>query len=230
MKITKILILSITLLFITACGNRTQFKAQEPLENAALVYIYSHMQISTDDSSGRAEYNIRINNKPVMERIRDGEYMVFNLKPQPMTISATKNQIREKVLNLDLKSGQIYYLKINDSQDGSTFDFIVVKNSLGAQEIAKTGLAGSSEESQDNIITEFVNPKETDSMEVKPTVAPATAVAPIAVPQASTPVPAASAATPMSKTDEIMKAYEMKEKGIVSDEEFKALKTNILNK
>nr|MDA3908530.1 hypothetical protein [Sulfurimonas sp.] len=178
-----------------------------------------------DESMSDGEYNIRINNKQVMQRIKDGEYMVFNLKPQAMTISATKKQIQERVLKLDLKSGYIYYLKIKDNQEGSTFDFVKVNNSLASEEIAKTGLAGSSEESQDNIITEFVNPKETDSMEVIPTAAPA-AVAPVVIPKASTPAPAA----PMSKTDEIMKAYGLKEKGIISDEEFKSLKTNILNK
>ncbi|WP_373035218.1 hypothetical protein [Sulfurimonas sp.] len=227
MRIVKIFLLSIILMLVAACGNRTSFKEQEPLENASLVYIYAEMKVSADDSSGYSQYNIRINNKPVMERIRDKEYMVFNLKPQPMTISATKKQIQEKVLNLDLKPGKIYYLKIVDNQDGSIFNFIKVENSIGLKEIAKTGLAGSSEESQENIITEFVNPKETESMEVKSSVtaAPKT-VAPVAVPQVSAPV----TAMPMSKTDEIMKAYGLKEKGIISDEEFKALKTNILNK
>ena len=32
----------------------------------------------------------------------------------------------------------------------------------------------------------------------------------------------------LSKTDEIEKAYKLKERGIISDEEFQALKTNIL--
>jgi uncharacterized protein DUF2846 len=230
MKIIKILLLSLILLLLTGCGNRTPFKAQEPLENAALVYIYTTTSVTSDENTNESDYSIRINNKPVMQRIKSGEYMVFNLKPQPMTISTTKKQIDEKVLNLDLKTGQIYYLKIKDDLDDGSFAFHKVENSIGSKEIAKTGLAGSSEESQENIITEFVNPKETESVEVKPTVAPATAVVPVVVPQASAPAPAASAAAPVSKTDEIMKAYEMKEKGIVSDEEFKALKTNILNK
>ncbi|PHQ65727.1 MAG: hypothetical protein COB99_02315 [Sulfurimonas sp.] len=228
MKTVKILLLTITLLLITACGNRTPFKKQEPLENAALVYIYAELKVSADDSMSDSEYNIRINNKPVMQRIKDGEYMVFNLKPQPMTISATKKQIQEEVLDMNLKTGQIYYLKISDNQEGNTFEFIEVKSSIASKEIAKTGLAGSMEESPENIITEFVNPKNTESMEVKPTAAPATIVAPVVIPQASVPAPAAVA--PMSKTDEIMKAYGLKEKGIISDEEFKALKTNILNK
>jgi hypothetical protein len=228
MKTTKILLLSITLLLITACGNKTPFKEQEPLENAALVYIYAPVQILSDENSNAPEYSIRINNKPYMQRVREGEYIVLNLKPQAMTISATRKQVEEKVLDMDLKTGQIYYLKML-TLDGGTFDFVQVKNSIASKEIASTGLAGSSEESQENIITEFVNPKETETMQVKAASTPV--VAPVVVPQASTPratTPQAPAS--MSKTDEIMKAYEMKEKGILNDEEFKTLKTNILNK
>ncbi len=235
MKIIKTLLLLATLLLVTACGNRLPFKAQEPLENAALVYIYATTSVTSDDTTNESDYSIRINNKPVMQRIVQGEYMVFNLKPQPMTISATKKQIEEQVLNLDLKTGQIYYLKIKDDLDGGGFEFVEVKNSLGSKEIVKTGLVGTSVDSPENIITEFVNPKETESesVEVKAAVAPV--VAPVAVPTATvatTPTPVASvpAVQNISKTDEIMKAYGLKEKGIISDEEFKALKTDILNK
>ncbi|MCK9491261.1 MAG: DUF2846 domain-containing protein [Sulfurimonas sp.] len=224
MNIVKTLLLTATLLLFSACGNKTAFKLQEPLENAALVYVYAKVKLDSSESSNRGEYSLRINNKPVMQRVRDGEYMVFNLKPQPMTLSATKAQIQEVVLDLDLKAGETYYFKIVDSQDGSAFDFVKVKNSEAKTEIASTGLAGSSEESPENIITEFVNPKKTESMEVvAPVVVPVTTQVPMAK---QTPMQTA----PMSKTDEIMKAYEMKEKGILSDEEFKTLKTNILNK
>ena len=224
MNIVKTLILTATLLLFSACGNKTAFKLQEPLQNAALVYVYAKIKLDSSEGFNRGEYSLRINNKPIMQRIKDGEYMVLNLKPQAMTISATKAQIQEVVLDLDLKAGETYYFKIVDSQDGSAFDFVKVKNSEAKTEIASTGLAGSSEESPENIITEFVNPKKTESMEVvAPVVVPVTTQVPMAK---QTPMQTA----PMSKTDEIMKAYEMKEKGILSDEEFKTLKTNILNK
>lgn len=211
MKIIQIFLLTIILLLITACGNRAQFKKQEPLENAALVYIYSLEQVIADDGTSDPEYSIRINNKPYMQRIKEGEYIVLNLKPQAMSISATKKQVQEKVLNMDLKNGQIYYLKIK-TLEGGAFDFNQVDNSVALNEITKTGLAGSSVESTENIITEFVNPKETESFEVK--AAPASTVAPATV----------------SKTEEIMRAHALKEKGIISDEEFKILKANILEK
>jgi len=222
MNILKTLLLTATLLLVSGCGNKTAFKLQEPLDNAALVYIYAKVKLDSSESSNRGEYSLRINNKPVMQRIRDGEYMVFNLKPQAMTLSATKAQIQEVVLDLDLKAGETYYFKIVDSQDGSAYDFVKVQSSDAKTEIASTGLAGSSEESPENIITEFVKPSKTESMEV---------VAPVVVPVAAQAAPQAQMQTaPVSKTDEIMKAYEMKEKGILSDEEFKTLKTNILDK
>ena len=93
------------------------------MENAALVYIYVDVQVSADDNTYESDYNIRINKKPVMQRIKEGEYMVLNLKPQAMTISATKKQVQEKVLNLDLKTGQIYYLKIKNNLEGDTLEF-----------------------------------------------------------------------------------------------------------
>ena len=226
MNIVKTLLLIATLLLFSACGNKTAFKLQEPLDNAALVYVYAKVKLDSSEGTNRGEYSLRINNKPVMQRVKDGEYMALNLKPQAMTISATKGQIQEVVLDLDLKAGQTYYLKIVDSQDGSAFDFVKVKNSEAKIDIASTGLAGSSEESPENIITELINPKNSDSMEVK-------AVVPVVVP-AATQTPVASKAqiqtVPMSKTDEIMKAYGLKEKGIIDEQEFKALKTNILNK
>nr|WP_321266779.1 hypothetical protein [uncultured Sulfurimonas sp.] len=229
MNILKTLLLATILLLMTACGNKTAFKLQEPLDKAALVYVYAKMNLGSSEGSSRGEYSIRINNKPVMQRIQDGEYMVFNLKAQAMTLSATKKQIQEVVLDLDLKEGQTYYLKIKDTQDGSGFDFVQMNSSEAKTEIASTGLAGSSEESPENIITEFVNPKDSESMEVKPAVASTPVVAaPVVVPQASP--RSTTPKAPMSKTDEIMKAYDMKEKGILNEEEFKTLKSNILNK
>ncbi|WP_294960733.1 hypothetical protein [Sulfurimonas sp.] len=216
MKIINILLLSIALFLITACGNRTPFKTQTPLEKASLVYIYTLSQVSFDDNPSNPEYSIRINNKRYSQRIKEDEYIALNLKPQKMTISATKKQIEEKVLNMDLKIGQIYYVKMI-TKDGGSFEFVQVNNDIGSKEITKTGLAGSSEEAEENIITEFINPKDTESVEVKATT--------------TTLVPTTNqTVAPMSKTDEIMKAYDLKQKGIINDEEFKTLKINILSK
>ncbi|MCX6052711.1 MAG: DUF2846 domain-containing protein [Campylobacterales bacterium] len=224
MKSIKIVIMAIVLLLVTACGNKTPFSAQQPLENSALVYVYASSAMSSGEGTSSKDFNIRINNKRFLQRIKSGEYMAFNLKPEAMTLSATRSQIEEKVLKLNLQSGQIYYLRIKDNMDGDKFEFEQIANAIASKEITKTGLAGSSEESPANIITEFVNPKEDKKEEVIVKAQPATVAQPAAVAQ-----PVANTKS-LSKSDEIEKAYNLKEKGILSEQEYKALKTEILAK
>jgi len=79
-------------------------------------------------------------------------------------------------------------------------------------ELMKTGLAGSSVESEENIIDIFTDePKKEE---------PAVVTSPLMTPKVNT----------TSKMDEIQKAFDMKEKGMLSEDEFKALKSEILAK
>ena len=230
-KIVTVIGLLVVSLLFTGCGNKVSFKAQEPLENAALVYVYVTQNVGTEESMRSSDYSIRINNKRYLERIRGGEFISFNLKPQAMTISATRAQIEEKVLDMDLKAGQIYYLKVRDNLDGGKFDFELMDNAQASKEIAKTGLAGSSVESPENIITEFVtgssSVKEEDMM-VKQQPAPVQA-APQPVVYAA-PAPKAQPSAPSAKMEDVQKAFKLKEQGILSDAEFQKLKTEILSK
>ena len=199
MKILKTLTLTLILLLITACGSRVPFKKQEPLENAALVYVYVPESVTAGEDTQTYDYSIRINNKRYLERITEGEYLAFNLKPLTIDLSATRAQVEEHKLSVTLQAGQIYYFKIQ-KQDDATFTFERVEPSIASKEIAKTGLAGSSVESEENIITEFVNPKEdkqedvmikptqsaqptaTQTTSVAPAVAPVTTSAPVQTP------------------------------------------------
>jgi len=237
MKILKTLILSLILLLVTACGNRVPFKKQEPLENAALVYVYVPATVSTGEDTQTYDYSIRINNKRYLERIEDGEYLAFNLKPLTIDISATRNQVVEHKLTVTLQSGKVYYFKI-DKQDDGGFSFEMVEPNVAVKEIAKTGLAGSSVESEDNIITEFVNPKEDkkEDVMVKAT-QPAQSVQPQTVTTTPVVAPVQTITTTQapkrvtaSKLDEIKEAYQMKKDGLISDEEFQTLKAQILAK
>ncbi|MCX6075791.1 MAG: DUF2846 domain-containing protein [Campylobacterales bacterium] len=219
MKNVKNIIVVVILLLLAACGNKTPYSVQKPLENAALVYVYADSAVGYYGEGMTSTYfNIRINNKRYLQRIRSGEYLAFDLKPEAMSISATRAQIEEKVVKLDLKAGQIYYLKIRDNLDGGRFEFEQMNEEVAVKEIAKTGLAGSSEESTKNIITEFVNSKEDKKENTSAKVESTTT----AQPNADT--------NGLSKSDEIEKAHNLKEKGILSEEEFKALKTEILTK
>ena len=232
------LLLSLVVLMFSACGNKIAFKPQEPLSNAALVYVYAVTNISSDENTNESDFIIRINNKPTMQRVKGGEYVAFNLKPVELSISVTKKEVEEKVIKLNLKSGHIYYLRITDNLDDARFAFELVDNSIASKEIAKTGLAGTNEESPDNIITAFVNPKEKESVEVKATQkvqnvqqpSKDAVVTPVQKSVQTYQAPTPIAQPSLSKTDEIMKAYSLKEKGIISDDEFKALKSDILKK
>ena len=195
------------LLLLSACGSKIPFKKQEPLANSALVYIYLPSNIGTSDSDYSSDYNIRFNGRQVMEKISSNEYMAFNVKPEKVDVSVVRKQIEEKVISLDLKVGQVYYLKIEDNLAGNNFNFIRMNKSDAYPELIKTGLAGSSVESEDNIINVFTDePKKEESV--------------VATPTANT----------SSKIDEIQKAYDMKEKGMLSEDEFNSLKSEILAK
>ncbi len=138
--------------------------------------------------------------------------MAFNVKPEQVEISVVRKQIEKKSITLDLKVGQTYYLKIADNLAGNNFDFLRMNKRDAYPELAKTGLSGSTVENEDNIINVFTDePKEDESVIVAP-LAPQTTL---------------STSSP-SKMDEIQKAYDMKEKGMLSEDEFKALKAEIL--
>ena len=235
-KILIVLGLVFVSLMFNACANKAPFKAQKPLDKAALIYIYVVAGESSGDEASHSDYNIRINGKRYLERIESGEYMVFNLKPNPTLMSAVKGQIIEQHIKLNLKAGDVNYLRITDNTELGEFGFEQVPAKVAMSEISHTGLAGSSLEDPKNIITELMGMDEDkDSSVVKaktnavPTMSEADIDAIIekklSAKGISTKVPKN---TESSKLDKIKEAYEMKKEGILSDEEFKALKADIL--
>jgi len=213
MKIFKILILLIALLFISGCGNKLAFKPQETLEKGSLVYIYVPIRVSSDDSSNASDYMLRINNKLYKRRIEQGEYIALKLKPNQTKISATKMEIQEKVLDLNLMPSKIYYLKITDDMSDGDFMFEIVSSEKGLKEISKTGLAGSNEESPENVITEFFDSEDDNSSDIK----------------VNEDASSEREVKITSKLQELQNAAELKEKGLLTDEEFNKLKAEILN-
>jgi len=216
MKIFKILMLLITLLFISACGNKLTFKPQEALENGSLVYVYVPVRVSSDDGSTASDYVIRINNKQYKRRIEQGEYVLLELKPNQTKISATKMEIQEIVLDLNLAPSQIYYLQITDDMSDGDFAFENVSSEKALKEISKTGLAGSNAKASQNVITEFFDSKDDNASDVKVKEEAQEQKEPLA--------------TTTSKIEELQDAAELKERGLLTDEEFNKLKAEILAK
>ena len=172
----------------------------------------------------------------------------FNLKPNPTLMSAVKGQIIEKHVKLNLKAGDVNYLRITDSAIGGEFGFEKVSSEVGREEIAKTGLAGSNIEDPDNIITELIGEESSDDSIVGskgkgiPALTEAqidaiiekklgerAAAAPVQTPvQAATPT--YSPTPKLSKMDEIQRAFDMKNDGMLTQDEFNTLKAEILAK
>jgi hypothetical protein len=190
---------------MTGCASKVPFKESLPLENAAVAYIYMPNYSEAVEGSSSKNYTIRINDKRVEGRIKSSEYMVLDLKPQKIKFTATRDSIEEKSVALDLKEGNSYYLRIRDNLQNGTFSFENISKEVAKAEIAKTGLVGSVLEDASSVLTELVGTSESNKEKVQV--------------QAVT-----------SKTDELEKAYNLKEKGILTDEEFKTLKTQIITK
>jgi hypothetical protein len=210
MKKIKTLFIVTLLLFISGCADKVPFKAQEPLENASLVYIYMPNQSEAVESYSYQDYDIRINDKRVEQKIKSGEYVAFHLKPNPITLSVVRAQIEEQIVELNLKAGEVHYLRVRDNLENGRFAFEKVANEIGIKEIAKTGLAGSVMEDVDNVINDLIEVVGSEKEKAQTLQAPS---------QVS-----------VSKTDELEKAYKLKEQGIITEEEFKTLKTQIITK
>ncbi len=202
MKKLQIFFLTIVILFIGGCGNKVAFKQQEPLSNAALVYLYVSPYSELIEGEYTSYYVIRINNKRLDERVYKNEYIALDVKPGRTTFSATRAEIEERSLTLDLKAGHIYYLRVTGDLEDGGFKLEHVSDTVGAKEIQTTGLSGSMVNSPEYSVTELVEDKKH----------------------------AEKNSVSLSKTDEIQKAYTLKERGIITQEEFEKLKAEILKK
>lgn len=201
MKILKYSLVAFVMFFLTACGTKLPFAPQKPLKDASLVYVYIPNKIVVDeDNTTPGKYTIRINNKRTKKSMTLGEYMPYNLKTGSITLSATKDALIEHGIKLNLKAGKIYYVKVN-TQDNGDFNIKLVDEQTALKEIAKTGLADTYVVEENEIITQLIEPKKKEKT-----------------------------VTSTSKVDELRKAYQLKQDGIISEEEYKTLKREILTK
>ncbi|MDD5399634.1 MAG: SHOCT domain-containing protein [Sulfurimonas sp.] len=211
----KILILSSLLavaVMFSACGSKSPYKEQKPLDDAALVYVYVVSQSGVADNNKDHAYKIKVNGKNVEGYVKADEYIALDLKPGSVEVTAIRADVEAQSIKLELKAGDINYLKIKSFSDGfAKFDIIKSQSVVAKKEIAKTVSANSK-----NIVE-----KEIES---------ATIFAEKKEPAKESVVQSTPVAASVSKTDELEKAYKLKEKGIISEEEFKTLKSQIITK
>lgn len=196
----------------TACG-KIPFEKQKPMSSAALVYVYITIDSGINDTNRMPDYVVGINGKNTEGSIEYGTYKYFNLKPGQVTISATRSDVEKQEIELTLDAGKTYYLRVKSfSDDFAKFEITRVNSNEAYPELKDTTLADKFEKSE-NMISELIS-SSSDEPEV--------------LKEKAVEVKEASQST--SKMDEIQKAYDMKEKGMLSEAEFNALKSEILAK
>ena len=234
----KALLITILMLFVSGCGTKVPFKAQEPLDGAAVVYVYANDTVSDDESMQDDKFQLRINNQNVAGRLNGGEYRVFDMKPATILMSAVRTNIEEHYVKLNLEAGKVYYLQIQTGSYGEEFTFGEVSVSEGQKDIANTTLAGATGIDVTSYVPDFAGStagKEDGTVAVPAmTEAEIDAMIEKKLGQRAATVPAPAVATPvapkLSTMDEIDRAYQMKEKGIITQDEFNKIKAEILAK
>lgn len=78
MKKIKIALAVLVALFVSGCGSKVPFKAQEPVAEAALVYVYVAESYGDIESDSYQSYSVRINGKRVGQRLKAGEYTTLD--------------------------------------------------------------------------------------------------------------------------------------------------------
>lgn len=206
-KIVLVLTTILLSMLFMACS-KVAFEKQPPKENAALVYVYVDTDNGINVTSRVSLYKIGLNGKKVEGGLKVGEYKAYDLKPGMMTISAYRADLEEQKIDLDLAAGKTYYLRVKSfSDDFAKFEITRVNSSVAHEELLHTTLAGEYVK-EDNIISELITPKQE-------TVAPAVTQQVVYT---------------KSKTEELQNAAALKQQGILTDDEFKKLKAEILSK
>ena len=240
MKKIFTLTLLIASIFFVSCS-RIPFEAKKPVEDAALVYVYA---IPANDTERVTKYKVSINGKDTKGFIGALEYVTYDLKPMSIVMSGTRNDIERQNLGLDLESGKSYYIRIQSySDDFAKFTFELVSESQALEELKTTTLAGAYKK-EDNIIQALILPEKDTNKELvqqEGAVSGMTAEQLEALIDKKVAERTAGSASVQSTTtptltrtgnklEDIRNAYEMKKQGLLTDEEFKAMKAEILAK
>jgi hypothetical protein len=205
-KIILALVAVVAAMLFTAC-TKVPFKTQEPLADAGLVYLYVVESEGFNETHRKPSYKVAINGKNTQGSIEIGEYRALHLQPSRIEFSVIRAGIEIQKIALAIEAGKIYYLRVKSfSDDFAKFEVVNVPAHIGSQEIKNMYLAGVLQEEQNKVIEELIEPAK--EQPVQQTIV--------------------QSAPKASKTDELKKAFELKEQGVLTDAEFEKLKTEIL--
>lgn len=248
-KLKALLVVAIMLL-VSGCGTKVPFKEKEPLDGAALLYVYVVNKTGDNKNMSDSKYKLQINGKNVNGEINRGEYKVFDMKPATILVTSVRRNIERMHVKVNMQAGNIYYLKIESGSFGGFYNFDQVSASEGRAGVAKTtfadafgidvtkytpDFAGSTagedgktmsvpamSEAEINAIIEKKINERIANMPVQ--------AAPAQTAPAAASIPSYVNTPKVSKMDEIQRAYDMKEKGMLTEEEFSTIKAEILAK
>ena len=278
MNLIKILLIAMAILLLSGCGNKTPFVEKQPIQDAALIYVFVEDTISADDTMQNAIFRLRINNQNVKGRVFPGEYKVFDMKPATVLFSAVRTNVEQKNIKLKLEADKIYYVEIRTTEEDDSFTIKEISKTEAAEDLKNSKLAGSFEFDASHYIPEFagstakdgkplevpamteaeidalinkkldarikaanavpVNKTETSKV-VAPVVAPITSTAPTVLAPKTEVVkdsviqeakPVVPKISRIEQMDQLERAHSMMKKGILTQEEFNKMKTEILAK
>lgn len=191
------------LLFCAGCTS-VGFADIPASKNTATIYSYVDLPQNVDETVSDPCYKISINKDLLENCMKSEEFMVFEkLKPQTINISAIRDDIEKKTLELSLEAGKTYFLKVQSySQLIGQFEFKEVNRETALKSIGSMKMANPPEKKDDAIFDFFASEEKSEKTEFSSS----------------------------SKMDEIQKASDMKEKGVITQKEFDTLKAEILAK
>lgn len=234
--LTSILILSG--LFFASCAGKKAFEATEVKSSESLIYIY--VLDGTNEVFDAVTYSVLVNGNLVGKNLKIGEYLKLDVKPKDIEVSLTRQNLEKYTLELNLKPGKIYYLRgQSQSVNFGDFNFELVNETQGAKEISKA-VSATEYMIEGDILDAFVKPdkkvtskmseKEVNTMIEKKLKAMNPSVSSNPQVRTQRTYQQTSKTSSGSKLDDIKEAYNMKKQGLLSNEEFKAMKAEILAK
>lgn len=145
-KISFIYTLLIISTIFTSC-TKIPFVAKQAPADKALVYIYVAAPEGVDDSVNYPKYTIKQDAKFLETDIGDLEYIVLELDPTKTKFTAIRAEIEMQDLALELKAGNVYYLRIRSySDEFAQFDFEPLQSIIALEEIKQAKNAISQKE------------------------------------------------------------------------------------
>jgi len=200
--LTLITLFALTTLF-SGCG-KVPFEKQEVRSDSALVYVYVELDSGINDTNRNPSYVMGVNGVKTKGDMTYGEYKFYRLKPGKLTLNAYRATIEEQSIEMTLSAGKTYYLRIKSfSDDFAKFEITRVNSRVAYKALSETTLAGEYETAQS--VSELIIDDKPESAVTTTTVIHS-----------------------KSKTDELLSAAKLKEQGLLTDEEFNKLKSEIL--